>query len=256
MLWWVHTLASSLNPGSAAAVAWLCGENGSVVRYAESGSGLPMLQTISTATQATLYGIWAFSDDDVWAVGGDDGSPGVILHGDRNGLAIDNTAPLVPVLFKLFATDADHLFVVGHAGTLLRRSGGVWMTDAYPAPMSDRMVTVFGLSTSAVYAVGGLGSGVLLSFDGQKWSMDDAVAGFNPLAGLAVTDNDFLIAGQGGLVARRSGGSGPFQLAPAVTSLDLHGALLRGVARYAVGGNLSQYGLLPPQGVLLQQGLP
>jgi len=246
MLWWVHALSPD--------TAWLCGENGSVLRYSEGKSGLPELLSVPAASSATLYGIWAFSDDDVWAVGGQEGGPGVVLHGSRSGLLVDSTVPAVPVLYKLFGADRDHLFAVGQAGTLLRRVGTTWMLD--PALVNDRLLTVFGTSASNVYAVGGLGSGRLLAWDGQRWTVDDSVADLDPLAGLYVTAEELLVAGQRGLLARRSGSSGAFEFPPPVTSLDLHGALVRGGARYAVGGNLSQFRLQPPRGVLLEQGAP
>lgn len=249
MLWWVHSLG--------AATAWLCGESGSIVRYSEQ-SGAPMLQSIPTPTGATLYGIWAFSDDDVWAVGGTEGGPGVILHGGLSGFTADSTAPSVPILFKVFASDPSHLFIVGHAGTLLRRTGTAWTLDPYPSAAPDRLLTVWGTSATEVYAVGGLGSGRLLRFDGQSWQLDDATAGFGPLAGLFADSESVLIAGQRGFLASRrsQGQSGAFTVSEAVTDLDLHGALSRPGVSYAVGGNLSEFGLFPPRGTLLQKGAP
>lgn len=251
MLWWVHAL-----PGG---VAWLAGENGSVLRYDESqtdpGTGLPQLTAIPAATTATLYGLWAFSDDDVWAVGGDDGQPGVVLHGGRSGLLIDQTAPTVATLFKVYAADADHLYVVGSSGVLLRRSGGAWTRDA--SPTTDRLLTAWGTGASDVYAVGGLGAPQALHWDGASWSAL-RTDGLDPLAGLTVADNEVLVAGQRGLLATRpaDGSDAVFARADAVTSLDLHAVCASGSSRFAVGGNLSQYRLQPPQGVLLQRGTP
>ena len=84
MLWWVHNLGGG--------VAWFAGEAGVVLRYDE-GAGAQPLSLVPTGKKAVLYGLWAFSDSDVWAVGGDDQQGGVILHGDRGGLAIDGSAP-------------------------------------------------------------------------------------------------------------------------------------------------------------------
>ena len=254
MLWWAHTLSAA--PG--AEVVWLCGEGGSVLRYAAKEGGPPELVAVPAATSATLYGIWAFSDDDVWAVGGDDGSPGVILHGGRNGLLEDRSVPWSGVLYKLYAADREHLFVVGSAGTLLRRVDTRWILDPPPPglPTTERLLTAYGVSQNEVYAVGGLGAGRLLAWDGARWSLDAAGTGFDALAGLFVTNSEVLITGQRGFIARRTGASEPFAVAAPATTLDLHGALVRGQARYAVGGNLSQYRLASPQGVLLQQGAP
>ena len=41
-----------------------------------------------------------------------------------------------------------------------------------------------------------------------------------------------------------------------IAELDLHAVCAFGSSRFAVGGNLSQYQLQPPQGILLQRGAP
>jgi len=252
MLWWVHSL-----PGG---VAWLAGENGSVVRYDEThpdpNTGQPELTAIVTNTKATLYGIWAFSDTDVWAVGGDDGQPGVILHGGRGGLTVDLTAPTVASLFKVYAADSDHLFVVGSGGVVLRRSAGTWVRD--PAPSTDRLLTAWGTGPSDVFVVGGLGDAQALHFDGSSWSLLP-VSGLEALAGLTVAEDEVLVTGQRGLLASRPTGAAdavPWQRAESPTTLDLHAACALGSTRFAVGGNLGQFRLQPPQGVLLQRGAP
>ena len=245
MLWWVHALPSV---GSA----WLCGENGSVIRYDRAAGDT--LQAIPTPSRATLYGIWAFSDDDVWAVGGEAGGPGVVLHGGRSGLQVDTSVPTTATLYKVYAQRSDLLFVVGQDGTLLRRQGTTWIRDT--SPVRDRLLTVWG-TDQAVYAVGGLGRARLLQFDGQSWRSDEAVADLNGLAGLHLRGDDQLIAGQQGLLAwrRRSDPpNAPFTVAEPLTSLDLHGALRTSSTRWAVGGNLSQYPVQPPRGVVLRQG--
>ena len=252
MLWWVHAL-----PGG---VAWLAGENGAVVRYDEGhpdpGTGQPTLLAIPTNTRTTLYGIWAFSDEDVWAVGGEDGQPGVILHGGRGGLTIDTSAPTVASLFKVYAADSEHLFVVGSGGVVLRRSGGVWVRD--PSPTTDRLLTAWGTGPDDVFTVGGLGDGQALHWDGRSWAALPT-DGLEALAGLTVAEDEVLVVGQRGLIATRprlADGTVAWQRAATPTQLDLHGACALGATRFAVGGNLGQYRLQPPQGVLLQRGLP
>lgn len=250
MLWWVHALPSQ-------GVAWLCGEQGSVLRYEPSGAGT--LQAIPTGSRATLYGIWAFSDDDVWAVGGEPTGQGVLLHGGRSGLSPDRSAPATATLYKLFAASPDALFAVGQDGALLRRLGlgasAAWQRD--PSPVRDRLLTAWGDGDQRVYAVGGLGRARLLVFDGQAWRSDEAVAELSGLAGVYSHGAELLITGQQGLVAwrRRSEPLGAaYTVAEPVTSLDLHAAFGAQDQRWAVGGNLSQYPVQPPRGVVLRQG--
>lgn len=95
-----------------------------------------------------------------------------------------------------------------------------------------------------------------MHFDGNAWSQDGAVADYDALAGLHVSSSELIIVGQRGFIATRSPSGGTFTVATSNSTLDLHGALLRGKARYAVGGNLSQFGLQAPRGALLQQGSP
>lgn len=242
MFWWVHA--------ADAQTAWLCGESGSVVRLDVPSQ---TQQVIPTNTRATLYGIWAFSDDDVWAVGAVPFGAGVILHGGRGGLAPDPTAPVVGALYKLFSPAPQVLFAVGQDGTLLRRIEGTWRQDQ--APTRDRMLTVYGTGQE-IYAVGGLGMASLFQFhaDRAEWTADRAVASFSALAGLAVSDQHILIAGERGLLAVRDRSAAPdssFSVAEPLTNLDLHGVLLTPQRAWAVGGNLSQVYLRPPRGVIL-----
>lgn len=247
MLWWVHTLPSG--------VAYLAGEGGAVLRYDPSRPDA--LTQVRTDTTATLYGLWAFADDDIWAVGGDDGQPGVVLHGGLSGLTSERGLPTVSVLYKIWAADRDRLFAVGAVGVLLRRSGGAWVRD--PSPTTDRLLTVFGDGPNEVYAVGGLAEGRALRYDGTSWSLLPNLApsgALEALNGVTIVGDEVLAVGQRGLVARRSrkDPSSPWQVAEPATPLDLHAAVGRGDSWFAAGGNLSQFRISPPRGVLLQRG--
>lgn len=248
MLWWVHALPSG--------VAYLGGENGVVLRY-DPARPSP-LAVVPTDTTATLYGLWATADDDVWAVGGDDGQPGVVLHGSAAGLTKELGLPAAGVLYKIWAADRERLFVVGATGVILRRGAGAWGRD--PAPTTDRLLTVTGGSASEAYAVGGLAEARALRFDGSAWSL---LPGSGPsggtleaLAGVGVAGDELVAVGQRGLIARRhrADTTGPWQVAEPVTALDLHAAVAPVGSEVAVGGNLSQFRVSPPRGVILQRG--
>lgn len=248
MLWWVHTLPSG--------VAYLGGESGVVLRY-DPARPSP-LAVVPTDTTATLYGLWASADDDVWAVGGDDGQPGVVLHGGAGGLAQERGLPAAGVLYKIWAADRDRLFVVGATGVILRRSAGAWQRD--PAPTTDRLLTVTGTGASEAYAVGGLAEARALRFDGSAWSLlpgTGASGGtLEALAGVGVVGDELVAVGQRGLVARRrrADSTGAWQVAEPATALDLHATVAAGGSEVAVGGNLSQFRVSPPRGVILQRG--
>ena len=250
VLWWVESRTSQ--------VAWLAGENGTVLRATlpRPGEGEPELRAVPTDTTATLYGIVALSDDDVWAVGGADGQPGVILHGSlAGGLATDRTVPAVGTIFKISGAAADTLYAVGASGVVLRRTAGGWTRD--PSPTTDRVFTVVDWGDRAL-AVGGLSTGRALRYGGGAWSMvalpeDPPVPA---LAGVAAQGDAVFFVGQRGTILSQGDGARPSASAPLVTqesgtTLDLHGAAAAGCTRYAAGGNLSQFRLRPPVGTVL-----
>lgn len=241
VLWWVHALSDR--------VAWAAGEDGTVLRYQE-GAALE-LRAFATPSAAVLYGVWAFSDDDVWAVGGDEGRVGVVLHGGRGGFGIDASAPRTATLYKIYGADPQHLFMVGMGGTLLRRVDGAYHLDPPLTPLSEQLLTVHGRSEKDVWAVGG---SRVLHFDGQAWSLVTApdLGGLN---GVHAGPADVLVSGQHGLLATGADGAS-FSLLDPATELDLHAVFVTetGAQRYAAGGNLSQFGIRPPRGVLLRQG--
>ena len=250
VLWWVDARTSH--------VAWLAGENGTVLRATlpRPGEGEPEVRAIPTDTTATLYGIVALSDDDVWAVGGADGQPGVLLHGSAAaGLSTDRSVPAVGTLFKISGGSADTLYAVGASGVLLRRTAGGWTRD--PSPTTDRVFTVVDWGDRAL-AVGGLSAGRALRFGGGAWSMlalpeDPPVPA---LAGVAAQGDAVFLVGQRGTILSQADGARPAASAPLVTeesgtTLDLHGAAAAGCTRYAAGGNLSQFRLRPPVGTVL-----
>jgi hypothetical protein len=239
MLWWVHQA-----PGAAA--AWMAGEAGVVLRYQE-GEGL---RAVPTPTRATLYGIWAFSDQDVWAVGGEQGA-GVVLRGGVDGFTVDATAPRVGTLYKVYGADPGHLFAVGAGGALLRRSGDRWQQDPPLLPAQESLLSAYGRGPEEVYAVGGLGQGRVLRWDGRAWTLLPT-PGLADLAGVFVDEAGVVVVGRRGLIAELRDGA--FSPRPErATEEDLHAVFGLGRERLAVGGNLSQFMAAPPRGVILRQ---
>ena len=84
---------------------------------------------------------------------------------------------------------------------------------------------------------------------------DAAVAGLSSLSGLHLDGELLLITGQSGLIASRPVGSaaGTALQRRAAHRLDLHGAVSALGARWAVGGNLSQYPVQPARGIVLRE---
>lgn len=247
MLWWVHDAGGG--------VAWLAGEGGALLRFDEASGSL---RAVATGTRAVLYGVIALPGGEVIAVGGDDQQGGVVLRGGEGGVSVDASAPRSGVLYKVFAPDPAHLFVVGGGGALLRYvvegGAGRWLQDRSPLPPTERLLTVHGRSAQEVYAVGGLGSARLLRWDGAAWSLVET-PGLGGLNGVFAEPGGLLLGGARGLLAAGSA-AGPFTPAEADSSEDVHAVFSRGDERLAAGGNLSQFGVSAARGVLLQQGGP
>lgn len=248
MLWWIHALTPQ--------VAWLCGEGGSVLRLERLPDGGSRLAAVPTDVTSTLYGIVALSDQDVWAVGGDEGSPGVVLHGDQTRLRSVTGLPATGVLYKLYAADPTHLYAVGSGGLVLEKRGDAWTLSQ--APTRDRLLTVHGSGADRVWAVGGLAQARLLRLlpgELREEAGSTAADGVDleALAGLWVDPAQIFVSGQRGRIASRRDGATGFTVESAPTTLDLHALFRGGDTLFAAGGNLSQYRLSPPRGVLLKR---
>jgi len=150
---------------------FLVGEGGRVFRWdAQAG----VVSRVPTDTDATLYGVWGASGDEVWAVGGyvhpRSGPPTVVRIRNGVGEAVtDLPAGLgsETTLFKVWGTDADDVWVVGEAGTILHWDGDDWSLDELPG--NPRLVTVHGASASDMVAVGGSSQALIFERSGGAW---------------------------------------------------------------------------------------
>lgn len=224
-LWWVHAFASN--------DAWVVGERGTVGHF--DGTSVTLE---SAPTDRTLYGVWGARGDDLWAVGGQPGRDGVLLHRDASGWSA--VTPPVPVaaLFKVWGSGASDVFVCGEGGIMLHWDGVAWSAQATGLPPSVTLFTVAGRGPREVYAVGGIGRGVALAFDGAAWApiADPLLDGIGGLAGIAVSPTGTLtIVGTAGTKLHGA----PGQLVDETRSAprdDLHAAAARGDRVLAVGG--------------------
>lgn len=125
------------------------------------------------ADKGALYSVWGPAPDEVYAVGGQGvgaDSTGVMLRWD--GKAWSEVA-LPPGTRRLHwvAGVGEALWVVGEAGTSLRRVGEQWSAVATGTDVS--LWGVWGASEAEIWTVGGdgfTGAPVLLRYDGAAWS--------------------------------------------------------------------------------------
>jgi len=160
-LWWAHATQNSV---------WFAGSKGTIVRHQRAAASWQVQQAPSTDH---LFGIFAFSDQDVWAVGGPadckKGAPcGVIWHFDG---AAWGPAPLLAAelrgkatWFKVWGRNPSNMFVVGSEGHLLHFDGKTWTER--PSGTTRTLFTVHG-NQHLVVAVGGFGTGTLVEDTGK-----------------------------------------------------------------------------------------
>jgi hypothetical protein len=192
-----------------------------------------------TGTDVTLWGVWGSAGDDVWAVGGDGiAEPPTLLHFDGTSWS-DAALPVLPrdahALFKVWGADAEHVYVAGDQGVLLRRVGEAW--EAAAQGSIAPFIALWGRGSDEVVAVGGRSNARVARWDGAAWQDTTSMpAGLN---GVWVDDDGTatLVGRLGGIFELPAGSLEPLPI-ESPTALVLHA--VHGFAdgsRLAVGGS-------------------
>lgn len=225
-LWWVW--------GASDGTRWLVGDDGLVLRGDARG-----FAPLSTATTATLYGVWGSAADDVWIVGGiangaADIDDDLVLHWDGATLTRRTLPARGAALFKVWGSAADDVWVSGEAGTLWHWDG-VGFTPHH-LPTAVGLLTVAGCDRDEVFAVGG---GHVWRRQGGGWQEVEGLPQFALATGVACGPSEVLVVGAQGLRLRRARGGGPWlDERDALETRDLHGAWAGADGRLvAVGGD-------------------
>jgi len=229
LLVWVH--------GFSATDVLAVGLDGAAVRWdGEAWSAL------ETGTDEDLWGVFGFSSDDVWVVGGDaDVGDPLILHWDgaafsEEVLPSEQNPRGATTLFKVWGID-DQLWIVGQRGTLLARQGDAWVFQSGGAEANQDFVSLDGWSASDVVVVGGRGNARVATWDGAAWTTraPSGVGGLNAVA--AQDDGTVVVGGIGGYAGRFDPVAGELELEALLGTEDLHAAWSDGAGRtYMVGG--------------------
>lgn len=236
-LWWAH----SLGPQDLL----LGGADGQVLRYA--GGELSRLPTPGLGRDI-VFGVWASSDRDVYAVGASRGRNGFVWHSDGGAfveLPLPADMPLdenrdVPGLFKVWGASADEVWVVGQRGLVLRGNARDGF-ERLETPSQEPLLTVAGFGSGAesrVLFVGGQAQGVVweATTAGVRAIESPGAGQFQGLA--AGPDGAFWAVGLGGALFRQAAGAQPFERVPQTEPVEsLHAAWVdpQG-ALWAVGG--------------------
>lgn len=110
--------------GASASTVWAVGDLGSAIRITEADTDTPTARQLNTLTWMGLSGVWAASDADVWAVGGN----GTILHyaGDELGWQHVSDVPTNADLSAVWGTSSSDIWVVGKASVVVHYDGASW----------------------------------------------------------------------------------------------------------------------------------
>jgi hypothetical protein len=188
--------------------------------------------SVALDTSYWLRDVWTDGDSSGWIVGMD----GVILE-YRNpttwtpyfeSVAEEN-------LLSVWGADADHVWAVGEAGTLLEFDGGEW--GHAPPPVGGVPVAlrgVHGTSADDVWAVGTLGT--ILHWDGSAWDEVESGDSFSLNDVWAVSTERAWAVGTGGVVLAWDGSD--WQPEASGTEVALSGVWADGAGTvWAVGEN-------------------
>lgn len=230
-LWWVNIAPDG--------DVWMVGDEGRIFRFDPASETFTAMQAPDASR---LYGVFAFADDDVWAVGGEENDgTSVVWHYDGSTWAApaDLPAGLTDglVLFKVWGTAPGDLWIVGQGGAALRYQGGAWSrVESIPRPL----FTVHGNDTLTV-AVGGVIDGLVMENSGNA-SLEDKTPELAPqLNGVYVNaDGSAVASGYEGAIWQRSADGAWSEVASVPTTLNSYHAVYQdpdgGI--WAVGGYL------------------
>lgn len=239
---WIH--------GSGDTV-WAVGNAGMALQQTEAGWELH-----DTGVDVPLWGVFVFSAEQVWAVGGNAFAEGTAVivsgsSGNWHSVELPQLDRSIAALFKVWGAAPDDVWAVGDNGVILHYDGSAW--SQVPSDTVRDLISLWGTGPDDIVAVGGRDIGAIARFDGERWSAQDVgmLPGLNGVwmndAGTAIT------VGSMGRAAVIAADGFEFQTVPSGAGLMVLHAVY-GFAdgtRYAVGGTLDRS---PPlQGIIVER---
>jgi hypothetical protein len=110
--------------GSSPDVLWAVGLEGATVRITGAQEDTPSFEAFNSQTWDALFGVWAASESEAWAVG----AQGTIRHytGDPAFWDVVANVPTTANLNAVWGSSASDIWAVGDAGVVLRYDGTSW----------------------------------------------------------------------------------------------------------------------------------
>jgi len=241
-LWWVF--------GIAGGPVFFGGSNGTVLRFANG-----TFEVIPTPVVSLIFGIWASSPTDVWAVGGQFSANGFVLHYDGNAAGF--TAVPVPTelstnaVWKVSGVASNDVWFSCSFGAVLHWDGQNLVREDVGG--AEDLLFSIGATADTVVAVGSNQvNGRLYERVDGAWSDKTLKPTDAPWRGVSVTDAGVFAVGEDATVAQRTDDGWKAELAEG-TFENFHADFVDpdgGV--WAVGG---QFDRIPPiEGVIMYRG--
>ncbi|MDE0882835.1 MAG: hypothetical protein OSB21_09585 [Myxococcota bacterium] len=239
-LWWVH--------GWDDGTLMVAGERGGIARF--DGSTWSLMPT--DAPGVVFFGIWGATSDDVWAVGGaqPDSPDGVqpvadaLYHFDgQSWQRIEHQFRPVDRqgegdnLYKVWGLDSESVFIVGSGGLAAHKQADEWGLRSTPNSQAV-IFTLSGRNYDDVYAVGGIGTALMVHWDGRVWK-DQPLPADSPtsLPGVwTAAGQPVYVAGARGFTGRLDGER--WTTAWLDTAQSFHAIHFDGQRLWAVGGDI------------------
>tara|TARA_A100001037_G_scaffold287657_1_gene297382 strand:- start:21770 stop:22762 length:993 start_codon:yes stop_codon:yes gene_type:complete len=157
-LWWIF--------GFAEGPIFFGGSKGLILKYFEG-----QFETMETPGDATVYGIWGTSENDLWAVGGNiiNGAFAWRYNGEKweNAERFPAGLSRTQSLFKVWGENPEKVWLIGTNGKTIFFNGKDFIGQAtktqYP------LFTIHGNNVSNPVIVGGLVKGVILENINGEW---------------------------------------------------------------------------------------
>ena len=193
--------------------------------------------SIPSSVPNGTQGVFGFSDNDVYATGGNFAGLAYVLHYNGSAWGAMPGVPQDQFITAVWGVSPTSLWATRVDGSVIHYEGSSWTLSASPSPA--RLESIFGTSATDIYAVGynfpSGTAGYVYHFDGSSWQLVLTTA-----AGLsrvwARSASDVWAVGTAGLIVHYDGSSWSQMSTP--TTSDLHGVWgTAGSDVMAVGGS-------------------
>lgn len=191
-IWWVV----SVGPDDVRMV----GDRGLVLRYTPSTGAFERRQA---PTDDKLFGVWGSSSSDVWYAGSNGANRGAVFRDDGSSIvaqALPGTVTASTGCFKVHGFSPDSVWVSCQRGVTLYWNGTA--LEHHDTGVFLPLMGIHGTSADRMFAVGGGADGVMLSWDGNRWTEESPPAAPGMIGVWASPDQVYAVGANGNIFSR------------------------------------------------------